>query len=61
MDKLTIVELLPKGQAKMSDGSIWQRKKWDGPNYGYRTPIDYHDTRDGFRHDLYPPKGYIYE
>jgi hypothetical protein len=54
--KIEIKELLSNGQAKMSNGEIWQRKKWDGPNYDYRTPIDYHDNRDGFIHDLYPPK-----
>lgn len=53
---LTIEELLPKGQARMSNGEIWQRKRWDGPNYDYRTPCEHDDlSRMGLKRDLYPP------
>lgn len=51
--KTTEIELLPEGKARTADGRLWQRAKWDGPNYSYRTPINYHDTRDGFSHDCY--------
>lgn len=55
VSRLTIQTLLPNGRAIASDGSIWQYKKWDGPNYSYRTPVD-HDarTRHGYKHSYYP-------
>ncbi len=54
MTELTIQELLPKGQALMSNGEIWQRMKWDGPNYEHRTPVE-HGVKD-WLYDLHPPK-----
>ena len=44
-------EELPNGFAKGSDGNMYRRFKWDGPNYDYRTPVG-HDARMPIRKAL---------
>ncbi len=48
------IEYLPDGFARTPDGRLWRRHKWDGPNFGYRTPVSHEETtRMGCKHDFY--------
>lgn len=49
-----IIEELPDGFGKDQFGQMYRRFKWDGPNYGFRTPVTHNDRmRIGCKHDFY--------